>query len=195
MIRISFRQSMLAGFLLIALLLGWAAVQSWLVLEQFVAQSHRGNAQALELRASIQELAERTVDLERSTRQYLVLNDSVLLDRFDQNAQRALTAVARLEALPTDAFGKHPDAWRENLLQLSQGLHNAKPQDQLLPLFARLTEINVTLDRQGRQWIDAQHARMTTTLEERRLRLASLVATAVAGSGDELVAFAANRHD
>ena len=68
MIRISFRQSMLAGFLLIALLLSWAAVQSWLTLEHFVAQSQRSNAQAPELNAGIQELAERTVGLERSTR-------------------------------------------------------------------------------------------------------------------------------
>ena len=54
MFRISFRQSMLAGFLLIAVLLGWAAIQSWLTLEYFVAQSQRDSAQALELNAAIQ---------------------------------------------------------------------------------------------------------------------------------------------
>ena len=93
MFRISFRQSMLAGFLLIAVLLGWAAIQSWLTLEYFVAQSQRDSAQALELNAAIQELAERTVDLERSGRQFLVLNDPVLLKRFDEHSALALTAV------------------------------------------------------------------------------------------------------
>ena len=53
MIRISFRQSMLAGFLIITVLLSWAAVRSWLVLEQFVEQSRRGSEQALQLSASI----------------------------------------------------------------------------------------------------------------------------------------------
>ena len=54
---------MLAGFLLIAVLLSWASIQSWLTLEHFVAQSQRDSAQALELNTAIQELAERTVDL------------------------------------------------------------------------------------------------------------------------------------
>ena len=86
---------MLAGFLLIALLLSWAAVRSWLVLEQFVEQSRQGSEQALQLSATIQELAERTVDLERSTRQFMVLNDAALLGRFDENVSHSLAAVKR----------------------------------------------------------------------------------------------------
>jgi two-component system sensor histidine kinase GlrK len=68
MIRVSFRQSMLAGFLLIASLLGWAAVRSWFVLEQFVDESRRSGEHVLQLSGSIQEIADRTVDLERSAR-------------------------------------------------------------------------------------------------------------------------------
>lgn len=97
LIRISFRQSMLAGFMLIALLLSWAAVRSWLVLEQFVVDSRQGSAQALQLSASIQELAERTVDLERSARQFMILKDAGLLARFDENVTHSLAAAQRLE--------------------------------------------------------------------------------------------------
>ena len=147
MFRISFRQSMLAGFLLIAVLLSWAAIQSWLTLEHFVAQSQRDSAQALELNTAIQELAERTVDLERSARQFLVLNDPVLLKRFDEHAALALTAVGRLEALPDAALGELPRDWRANLEQLGAGLHRLADKDQLQPFLKRLGDLNGTLDR------------------------------------------------
>jgi two-component system sensor histidine kinase GlrK len=176
MFRISFRQSMLAGFLLIAVLLSWAAIQSWLTLEHFVAQSQRDSAQALELNTAIQELAERTVDLERSARQFLVLNDPVLLKRFDEHAALALTAVGRLEALPDTALGELPRDWRTNLEQLGAGLHRLADKDQLQPFLSRLGDLNGTLDRRGRQWIDTQHNATLTTLEASRLQLTGMVA-------------------
>ena len=182
MFRISFRQSMLAGFLLIAVLLGWAAIQSWLTLEYFVAQSQRDSAQALELNAAIQELAERTVDLERSGRQFLVLNDPVLLKRFDEHSALALTAVGRLEALPGVALGELPRDWRSNLEQLGAGLHRLADKDQLQPFLTRLGDLNRALDRHGRQWIDAQHQATLTTLEASRLQLTGMVAVAVGGA-------------
>lgn len=182
MIRISFRQSMLAGFLLIALLLSWAAVQSWLALEHFVAQSQRSNVQALELNAAIQELAERTVDLERSTRQFLVLHDPVLLKRFDEHSALALTAVQRLELMPADALGTLPRDWRAHLEQLANGLHRLNSKAELLPLLTRLGELNRALDQRGRQWIDAQHSAMMTTLDASRLHLTGMVTIAVIGA-------------
>ena len=182
MFRISFRQSMLAGFLLIAVLLSWAAIQSWLTLEHFVAQSQRDSAQALELNTAIQELAERTVDLERSARQFLVLNDPVLLKRFDEHAALALTAVGRLEALPDTALGELPRDWRANLEQLGAGLHRLADKDQLQPFLSRLGDLNGTLDRRGRQWIDTQHNATLTTLEASRLQLTGMVAAAVGGA-------------
>lgn len=182
MIRISFRQSMLAGFLLIAVLLSWAAIQSWLTLEHFVAQSHRNNAQAMELNAAIQELAERTVDLERSARQFLVLNDPALARRFDEHAALALTAIQRLESLPGDALGDLPRDWRTNVEQLGDGLHRLAGKEGLQPFLNRLGELNRSLDRQGRQWIDAQRKAMMTTLDASRVRLTGMVATAVVGA-------------
>jgi two-component system sensor histidine kinase GlrK len=106
MIRLSFRQSMLAGFLLIASLLSWAAVRSWLVLEQFVDASRRSGEHVLQLSGSIQELADRTVDLERSARQFVVLNEATLIARFDTHLVHALAAVGRLESIPGEALGR-----------------------------------------------------------------------------------------
>ena len=112
MIRISFRQSMLAGFLLIASLLSWAAVRSWLVLEQFVDESRRSGEHVLQLSGSIQEIADRTVGLERSARQFAVLNEATLLERFDTNLEHALAAVGRLQSIPGEALGKLARDWR-----------------------------------------------------------------------------------
>ena len=177
---------MLAGFLLIALLLSWAAVQSWFVLAQFVEQSRRGSEQALQLSASIQELADRTVNLERSTRQFMILNDPVLLERFDENVAQSLAAVNRLEAIPGEVLGKLPGAWRLAVEGLSQGLHQWAPRSALLPKLIpylnQLSEVNNEMDRSGRRWIDGQHATMLAQLELNRLRLAGLVIAAVVGA-------------
>ena len=71
--RISFRQGMLGGFLMIVLLLGGVSLRSWLVVERFVEQGRQNGEQALQVAESIQELGERIVDVARSAWQFLVL--------------------------------------------------------------------------------------------------------------------------
>lgn len=182
MIPLSFRQSMLAGFLLIALLLSWAAVRSWLVLEQFVDNSRQSSEQALQLSASTQELAERTVDLERGARQFMVLKDLALLDRVDENVAHALTVVKRLELLPAEAVGELPDDWRRTVERFSQTLHQSAPEAELLASVGRLAEVNGELSRGGQRWIDQQKASTLAALEESRQQLTRLVAAAVSGA-------------
>lgn len=99
--------------MLITLLLSWAALRSWLELEHFVEQSRRSSEQALQLSSSIRELAERTVDLERSSRQFIVLNDAALLERFDENVTHSLEAVKRLESARDNPLGELPGNWRQ----------------------------------------------------------------------------------
>jgi two-component system sensor histidine kinase GlrK len=100
--RISFRQGMLLGFMLIVLLLGGMAIQSWLVVERLVDQSRRSSEQAIQLTAAIQELGERTVDIERSARQYLVLDNPVFRQRFDEHLAQSLAVVDRLDGMPSE---------------------------------------------------------------------------------------------
>lgn len=173
---------MLAGFLLIALLLSWAAVRSWLVLEQFVVDTRRGGDQALQLSTSIQELAERSVDLERSARQFMILKDAALLARFDENVAHSLAAASRLESVAGNSLGKLPGSWREALQSLSLGLHQPTPRAELLPFLNHLAELNAALEPSGRRWIAAQQATMLSELEASRQQLARLVALAVAGA-------------
>lgn len=189
---------MLAGFLLIAVLLSWAALRSWLVLEQFVDRSRQGSEQALQVSAAIQELAERTVDLERSARQFAILKDSALLDRFDENAEHSRNATNRLEAVTGGALGTLPETWRQTLARLGSGLHRGAPggergaelTPELSSSLNRLSGLNRELEQSGRHWIAAQQATMLDELQHNRQQLTHLLAAAVLGAF--LIALAMN---
>ena len=182
MIRVSFRQSMLAGFLLIVAFLGWAGVRGWFLLERFAAQNRANGEIALQLSTSIQELGERTIELERSARQFMVLNDNAVLARFDAQVSRSLVAIERLESLSVRPLENLPGDWQQAVGELSRVLHLSASSRELPVLLTRLAEINGQLDHAGRRWIDKQHANTLEQLEEGRLRLGTLVAGAVAAA-------------
>lgn len=97
MLRPSFRSTLLVSFLLIAGTLAAAATSGWLGVEAIARAIQDGNRRALGLSAAARELGERTVDLERSARQYLVLGEPALLERFRLILADALTALATVE--------------------------------------------------------------------------------------------------
>lgn len=179
MIRVSFRQSMFAGFLLIVAFLGWAGVRGWLLLERFAAQTRANGEIALQLSTSIQELGERTIELERSARQFMVLNDNAVLARFDAQVSRSLAAVERLDTLSARPLESLPGDWQHAVGELARALHLSASSGELPALLNRLTEINGQLDHASRRWIDKQHANTLERLEEGRLQLGTLVAGAV----------------
>ena len=181
---------MLAGFLLIALLLSWAALRSWLVLEQFVEQSRQGSEQALQVSAAIQELAERTVDLERGARQFDILKDPALLERFDDNAAQARAAAHRLQDIPDAALATLAGDWSQTLAQLGAGLRRGTPGTAQGSSLKRLAELNRELDHNGRRWIAARQATTLAELHDNRRQLTRLLAAAVIGA--LLVALAMN---
>ncbi len=94
--RVSFRQLLVAAFLLIAGLLAAASLRAVFTLEQLTMQSRDGAVRALDLSAAAQSLDERSVAMERTARQSLVLSDRVLRERFDEAAADARTVLARL---------------------------------------------------------------------------------------------------
>ena len=66
-----------------------------------------------------QELTQRTIDLERTVRQYIVLNDPALLERFDESVGLSIAAVKRLEQTPNTALGSLPNDWLQAIDMLS----------------------------------------------------------------------------
>lgn len=182
MIRISFRQGMLLGFAVIVVLLGGAALQSWLVLERLVEQSRQTSEQAIELTAEIQELGERTVDLERSARQYLVLKDPQFRLRFDEHLTQSLALVDRLDARAGEPLSSLLGGWRMVAGALRSGLEQKIGKTELAPLLARLVELNGLIKQAGQRWIEAQNNRVLKELDINRQQLGMQIALALGGA-------------
>lgn len=180
--RISFRQGMLLGFALIVLLLGGAAVQSWLLVERLVDQSRRSSDQAIQLTAAVQELGERTVDIERSARQYLVLDNPVFRQRFDEHLAQSLAVVDRLDSMAAEPLEPLLGGWRMVAEALRSGLEQNIPQAELIPLLGRMAELNGLLKQAGQRWVEAQNRRSLEELEANRLRLGGRVGLALVGA-------------
>lgn len=180
--RISFRQGMLLGFALVVLLLGGAAVQSWLVVERLVDQSRQSSDRAIQLMASVQELGERTVDIERSARQYLVLDNPVFRQRFDEHLTQSLAVVDRLDGLAAEPLLPLLGGWRMVAAALRSGLDQNIPQAEILPLLARMAELDGLLKQGGQRWIEAENRRSLDELEANRLRLGGHIGLALLGA-------------
>lgn len=113
MLRLSFRSTLLLSFLLIAATLAAAAATGWLGIEAIARAIQDGNRKALALSAAARQLGERTVDLERSARQYLVLGEPALAVRFGSTLDDALAAIDVLESADPD-FAPITAGWRTN---------------------------------------------------------------------------------
>jgi len=183
---LSFRQCLLAAFLLVALALGGAAAQAMLALEHVALQGRQASQDAATLTAQVQRLAERTVAMERSARQFLVLDDDGLRERFRdawQDARATQEALGRLMAEPATLrlfaeWGRQADAAWE-VLQ-NPGRARATALKRLTPLFARLHGLNETLTVQGQQAMDRRSDAVLAELEQQRRLISAIVIGAIA---------------
>lgn len=94
---LSFRQLSLGVFVLIAALLGATSVHALLTLDRLAAHSREAGRHAVALAEQAQRLSERGVAMERSARQFLVLDDPAFRERYAdawRDAQAALAAIA-----------------------------------------------------------------------------------------------------
>ncbi|AVR97943.1 HAMP domain-containing sensor histidine kinase [Pseudoduganella armeniaca] len=183
-LKLSFRQLLLGAFLLIAVLLGVTSVQALLTLERLAAQSREISKDAILLTANAQQLAERSVAMERSARQFLVLDDPAFRERFAEAWRDALGALDVIAgALP----GAEPTAfadWRRNgqaawqALEMPRERRNAR-QLRLDAALAQLPAINDELAERVKEEVDRRNAAILTELDERRTILKSQVAASI----------------
>jgi two-component system sensor histidine kinase GlrK len=124
MLRLSFRSTLLLSFLLIAGTLAAAAATGWLGIEAIARAIQDGNREALALSAAARQLGERTVDLERSARQYLVLGEPALAARFDTTLNDALAAIGVLESA-APGFAASAVEWRTSAQRIRARLDAA----------------------------------------------------------------------
>ncbi|WP_114970063.1 sensor histidine kinase [Rhodoferax ferrireducens] len=181
--RFSFRQLLVIAFLLIAALLGAASLRALFTLEELTLQSRDGASRSLELSRWAQSLSERSVSLERTSRQSVVLDDRVLRARFADEAREAITLLASLtaEGMPR----RSEQQWRTHL-QTVDGLLTGPPntaldrERQLAQVFRELEIVNSAIAVQVQQTIQQRNKSLETRLEDSRRHLAQQVTWAIA---------------
>jgi two-component system sensor histidine kinase GlrK len=110
--KLSFRQLLFAAFILIALVLTATSVQALLTLERLARLGRDTAAQAVMLTEQAQRLSERTLTMERSARQFLVLDDPVIRDRYFAAWQEANSALKMLHGAMPQLPAHVADEWR-----------------------------------------------------------------------------------
>ena len=181
--RFSFRQLLVIAFLLIAALLGTASLRALLTLEELTLQSRDNAARALALGGAAQSLSERSVSMERSSRQSVVLDDRVLRGRFADEARDATSLLASLEAegMPRASAQQ----WRthlEKMTSLLSGPPNTAldRERQIAQEFRELEIVTTAIAAQAQQAIQQRNKLLESKLEASREILTQQVTWAIA---------------
>jgi len=180
--RLSFRQLLFAAFLLIALVLTATSVQALLTLERLARLGREAAARAVLLTETTQRLSERSQAMERSARQFLVLDDALFREQYASAWKDANVALQILPTAMPELGGALPAEWSRHgaavwtLLQQADGAPAASALDAH---FTRLQEINEALARAGKRDIARRNDALLGDLDNQRTHLTELVAGAV----------------
>ena len=195
---LSFRQLSLGVFVLIAALLGATSVHALLTLDRLAAHSREAGRHAVALAEQAQRLSERGVAMERSARQFLVLDDPAFHDRYAdawRDAQAALAAMGN--GLPRAQHTALAD-WRARgeavaaVLQAARQGHDRRAtlparraQAQALgrsldQALAGLPALSQLLEDAVRHEVERRNQALLDELDQRRRLLASQVVVSVA---------------
>jgi two-component system sensor histidine kinase GlrK len=190
--RYSFRQLLLVAFLLIAALLSAASLQGLFTLEGLLKKSSQGARQAVSLSAAAQVMAERSVDMERAARQYLVLGDPGLRQRFDDASREAGDALVRLSGSGLPA--KLADAWRAEITNVETQLTGPSAAMRLREVglsaaFREIELLNTAIADHVRQSAEARNQVLLQELESRQVALGQQILGAIAAAGVLALAF------
>ena len=190
--RFSFRQLLVIAFLLIAALLGAASLRALFTLEDITLQSRDNAARALELSGAAQSLNERSVSMERTSWQSVVLDDRVLRRRFNDETRDAAKIVEMLESegLPRATS----DQWRGHLVTMGTLLGGApdtalERERFLAQEFRELELVNTAISAQVQQAIQQRNKSLETRLDGSRKFLTQQVGWAIALAVAMAVAF------
>jgi two-component system sensor histidine kinase GlrK len=179
----SFRQLLLVAFMLIAALLGGTALRAVVILDRLMEQSSQAAARALALNGAAQALAARTAGMERAARQSLVLNDSVLRRRFDEESRAARAALEEITA--GEAPGPDVLQWGgqvETITKLLEGPASTglERERSVAAEFRELDAINGRIAAQTQAVIEKRNRALDEQLEASRGRLTRQVVLTIA---------------
>jgi two-component system sensor histidine kinase GlrK len=180
--RPSFRQTLLAAFLLIAGLLAAASLQGLFTLERVMARSRAATERALVLTNDSRQLVDLRVAMERSARQYIVLDDPSLLRGFagaSEEATRLLAEMRRHDLPPALA-----QDWLAQLPVIKEQLGGTKASaqarsDALGPPFRALDRLNAQIAEVVRTSDEQRNERLQAELEDGRATVGRQVLGAI----------------
>jgi two-component system, NtrC family, sensor histidine kinase GlrK len=180
--RFSFRQLLVIAFLLIAALLGGASLRALVTLQELTLKSRDNASRALELSGAARSLSERSVSMERTSRQSVVLDDRVLRDRFSNEARDATKVIAELEA--EGMLRASAQRWRAQLAITTNLLVGAsgtalERERQLAQEFQEFEAINTAIASQVQQAIQQRNKLLEARLEASRQDLTRQVTSAI----------------
>ncbi|KAF0813562.1 Sensor histidine kinase GlrK [Andreprevotia sp. IGB-42] len=184
MFRLSFRQLLFAAFIVIAGVLTATSLQALWTLERLTRLGREGAAQAVMLTEQSQRLAARTQGMERSARQFLVLDDALFRDRYVTEWRDAEAALAELVAALPDLPPEVPAEWAMQSKAAWTVLRGSQKQNRagrpvLATVFARLPVLNEQVLRLGKAEITRRNDALLVALEHQRSVLTGLLAAAV----------------
>lgn len=189
----SFLKLLLIGFAFAIFPLLWVFANANIAFDKLAKQSQITISNAVETTRAGRALQEQVHLMERSIRQYYVLQDDVLFNNYQQANTKFNSAIKQLQRLTT----YHPQQQKlQSLQQQTQQLYQSilntkdtKPQQlDFLDTFSTLEDQIVTIIEENNQVIDNASAQLTLTAQktQKNLLLQSLVliplALLVAGS-------------
>ncbi len=182
--RLSFRQLLFAAFILTAGILTATSVQALLTLEHLARLGRETAAQAITLTEQSQRLSERTLAMERSARQFLVLDDPVFRDRYASAREEAAASLQVLNRATPGFAQQLADEWTAQAEAAWQVLQAGKRRKRdghavVYRAFARMAQINDSLARDSKTEIGSRNDALLVELERQRRLLGALVIGAV----------------
>ncbi|QJC57450.1 Sensor histidine kinase GlrK [Polaromonas vacuolata] len=180
---ISFRQLLVLAFLLIATLLAAVCMRALSTLEDLTMQSRSVAARALDLSASAQFLRERSVVIERSSRQAVVLGDQVLRERFNSAAGEISSGLQRLAAQGVAI--RLIAEWQTGVQSISALLNGTSDtalerEQQIVHQFRELDDISAGITLKVQQTIEGQNQMLLARFESSQESLTRQVFSAIA---------------
>ncbi|CAN5463727.1 HAMP domain-containing sensor histidine kinase [soil metagenome] len=181
--RASFRQLLVVAFLLVPALLAVVSVRGLYTLERLMIETRQGAEHAARDSGNVQRLSERSVTMERAARQFLVLGDTALRDRFDTAAREAADAITQLgNSPPPDALLKNWHAQLDTLRALMNGSPSTAAERDVAITngFRDLGQTNTEIADHVQRMSEARNQALQSQLEDGRRALGQRVIAAIA---------------
>lgn len=166
----SFLKLLLLGFLLIMLPLVFAFSNAMIHLDRLADKSRSTVAQAVQATRTSRVLVEQLSLMERSARQYFVLQDTLLLENYTLAHEKFLTAIRQLLALPLSQDQQHAIrqlSERETKVYqdlMAQQPESEQPQD-VVEQFVALSEQAQQILAENNRLIDRESASLAETAD------------------------------